>query len=109
MKNTHMAVADDIVTLLKLCHDRSSEKEGVAHLAPEEYTRDDDPFADRIRRATGHVRQLQYLLPVVVQLSATGVEPERQGKIQVSVGEDHAQRVPAYFAVPYPDQAGAGL
>ncbi len=42
-----------------------------------------------------------------LQSEKEGVEPERQGKIEVSVGEDYAQRALAYFVVQYPDQAGA--
>ena len=97
VNNSHIVIANDIVAILKLCQDIQSEKEGVKRAAPDVYTRDDDPFADRIQRATGYVRQLQNLLPMMQALSTLGTELERQGKIQVEVGEDYTQRALEYF------------
>lgn len=108
MMTTPKGIADDQVALLALCQTLQSEKDGVRRPAPEEYNRDDDPFADRIRRATGYARQLQHLLPMAQQLSAIGRELERQGKIQAGVGEDYAQRALAYVVAQYPADDGTG-
>ncbi|WP_249264719.1 hypothetical protein [Salmonella enterica] len=103
-----LSITDDIVTLLKQCQALQSEKEGVTRAAPEAYTREDDPFADRIRQAIGYTRQLQHLLPMAQQLSALGIELERQGKIQVGVGEDYARQALAYVVAQYPASGGTG-
>ena len=108
VKTTSMDIADDIVALLKQCQALQSEKEGVTRGASGEYNRDDDPFADRIREATGYARQLQHLLPMAQQLSALGVALEQQGKIRVGVGEDYAQQALAYFMAQYPADGGTG-
>lgn len=100
--------AGEIVALLTLCQQLQSEKEGVIRPAPEEYNRDDDPFADRIRQAIGYTRQLQHLLPMAQQLNVLGVALEQQGKIQVSVGEDYAQQALAYVVAQYPADGDAG-
>ncbi|EHO5803300.1 hypothetical protein PP677_003835 [Salmonella enterica] len=102
MKTTPVAIADDIVALLALCQTLQSEKENVTRTAPTEYSREDDPFADRIRQAIGYTRQLQHLLPMAQQLSALGMELERQGKIRVGVGEDYARQALAYVVAQYP-------
>lgn len=101
MNVPHVAIADDVVALLKHCQTLQSEKEGVIRPAPEEYNRDDDPFADRIRQAIGYTRQLQ-------QLKALGVALEQQGKIQVRVGEDYAQQALAYIVAQYQADGGTG-
>lgn len=108
MTLSHVAIADDIVALLKHCQVLQSEKEEVIRPAPEEYNRDVDPFADRIRQAIGYTRQLQHLLPMAQQLSALGRELERQGKIQVGVGEDYAQQALVYVLAQYPASGGTG-
>ena len=108
MAEPHVTIADDVVALLKHCQVLQSEKEGVARPAPEAYSREDDPFADRIRQAIGYTRQLQHLVPMAQQLSALGMELERQGKIQVGVGEDYARQALAYVMAQYPASGGTG-
>ncbi|EAS2170955.1 hypothetical protein ODS99_003706 [Salmonella enterica] len=108
MNVPYVAIADDVVALLKHCQTLQSEKEGVIRPAPEEYNRDDDPFADRIRQAIGYTRQLQHLLPMAQQLKALGVALEQQGKIQVRVGEDYAQQALAYIVAQYQADGGTG-
>ena len=98
----------EIVALLTLCQRLQSEKEGVIRPAPEEYNRDDDPFADRIRQAIGYTRQLQQLLPMAQQLNALGVALEQQGQIRVGVGEDYAQQALAYVMAQFPADGGTG-
>ena len=100
--------AGEIVALLTLCQQLQSEKEGVIRPAPEKYHQDDDPFADRIRRATGYARQLQHLLPMAQHLNVLGVALEQQGKIQVGVGEDYAQQALAYVVGQYLVDGGTG-
>ena len=100
--------ADDVIGFLKLCQQLQSEKEGVTRPAPEEYNRDEDPFADRICQAIGYTRQLQQLLPMAQQLNVLGRELERQGKIQVGIGEDYAQQALAYVVAQYPVDEGCG-
>ncbi|MDW3779719.1 hypothetical protein QWU01_23245 [Kluyvera cryocrescens] len=106
--STPQGIADDIVELLSLCQTLQSEKENVTRPAPTEYNRDDDPFADRIRQAIGYARQLQHLLAMAQQLSALGMELERQGKIRVGVGEDYARQALAYVVAQYPASGGTG-
>lgn len=108
MTEPHVTLADDVVALLKHCQVLQSEKEGVIRPAPGAYSREDDPFADRIRQAIGYTRQLQHLLPMAQQLSALGMELERQGKIQVGVGEDYARQALAYVVAQYPASGGTG-
>ncbi|HED4305242.1 TPA: hypothetical protein R4300_005445, partial [Enterobacter hormaechei subsp. steigerwaltii] len=57
--------ANDIISLLKLCQQLQSEKDGRERPAPGTYSRDEDAFADRIRTACGHAQQLRRLLPVM--------------------------------------------
>lgn len=96
MTEPHVAIADDVVALLKHCQVLQSEKEGMTRPAPGAYSREHEPFADRIRQAIGYTRHLQYLVPLSQQLSALGMELERQGKIQVGDGEDYARQALAY-------------
>ncbi|AYL49951.1 MULTISPECIES: hypothetical protein [Citrobacter freundii complex] len=105
---TPQGIADDIVELLSLCQMLQSEKENVTRLSPTEYSREDDPFADRIRQAIGYTRQLQHLLPMAQQLCVLGIELERQGKIRVGVGEDYAKQALAYVVAQYPASGGTG-
>jgi|AGFS01.1.fsa_nt_gi hypothetical protein len=101
--------ASEIVALLTLCQQLQSDKEGVIRPAPEEYNRDDDPFADRIRLAISYARQLQQLLPMAQQLNVLGMALEQRGKIQVGVGEDYAELALAYVVAQYPVDGGTGL
>lgn len=94
-------VADDIITLLKLCQQLQSEKDGRERPEPGTYSRDEDAFADRIRSACGHALQLRRLLPVTTTLSAIGAEMERRGEISVLPGEDYAQKALARLTVQY--------
>lgn len=108
IREVPLSITDDIVALLKHCQALQSEKDGVTRPAPEVYTRDDDPFADCIRQAIGYTRQLQHLLPMAQQLSALGMELERQGTIRVGVGGDYAQLALAYLVAQYPAHGGTG-
>lgn len=110
LKSPHAKMAaDDVIGFLKLCQQLQSEKEGVTRPAPEEYNRDADPFADRIRMAIGYARQLQQLLPMAQQLNVLGVALEQRGKIQVGVGEYYAELALAYVVAQYPVDGGTGL
>ena len=93
--------ANDIISLLKLCQQLQSEKDGRERLAPGAYTRDEDDFADRIRSACGHALQLRRLLPVATTLSSIGAEMERRGEISVLPGEDYAQKALARLTEQY--------
>ena len=108
IREVPLSITDDIVALLKHCQALQSEKDGVTRPAPGAYTREEDPFADRIRQAIGYTRQLQHLLSMAQQLSALGMELERQGKIQVGVGEDYAQQALGYLVAQYPVHGGTG-
>lgn len=94
-------VADDIITLPKLCQQLQSEKDGRVRPDPETYSRDEDAFADRIRTACGHALQLRRLLPVMTTLSAIGVGMERRGEISVLPGEDYELKAMARLTEQY--------
>lgn len=104
IREVPLSITDDIVALLKHCQALQSEKDGVTRPAPEAYTREEDPFADRIRQAIGYTR----LLPMSQQLSSLGMELERQGKIEVGVDEDYAQQALGYLVAQYPVHGGTG-
>jgi hypothetical protein len=93
--------ADDIISLLKLCQQLQSEKDGRERPDPGAYSRDEDAFADRIRTACGHALQLRRQLPVMTTLSAIGAEMERRGEISVLPGEDYAQKALARLTEQY--------
>ncbi|MFP2693917.1 hypothetical protein ACLETS_23235 [Enterobacter ludwigii] len=98
-KDASLSITDDIVALLKHCQVLLSEKGGVTRP-----TREDDPFANRIRQAIGYTQ----LLPMAQQLSALDAVLERQGKIQVGVGDDYAQLALTYVVAQYPAPGGTG-
>ncbi|WP_391488833.1 hypothetical protein [Leclercia tamurae] len=83
---------DEIISLLILCQQLQSEKDGRERPAPGTYSRDEDEFADRIRTACGHALQLRQLIPMKKSLSAIGAEMEHRGEICVLPGEDYAQK-----------------
>ena len=93
--------ANDIFSLLKLCQQLQSEKDGRERPAPGTYSRDEDAFADRIRTACGHAQQLRRLLPVMTTLSAIGAGMERRGEISLLPGEDYAQKARARLTEQY--------
>ncbi|WP_448868813.1 hypothetical protein [Enterobacter ludwigii] len=95
-KDASLSITDDIVALLKHCQALLSEKGGVTRP-----TREDDPFANRIRQAIGYTQ----LLPMAQPLSAV---LERQEKIQVGVGDDYAQLALTYVVAQYPAPGGTG-
>ncbi len=85
-------IADEIVALLTLCQQLQFEKNGRERPSPEQYSRDEDEFADRIRAACSHAMLLRQLLPMMHGMSAIGAELERRGDIHVAVGEDYVQK-----------------
>lgn len=67
----HVTIAVNVVVLLKHCRMLQLVKEGVTRPASEAYSREDDPFVDRIRQAIGYTRQLQHLV-LMAQYPASG-------------------------------------
>lgn len=98
--------ADDIISLLKLCQQLQSEKDGRERPAPGAYSRDEDEFADRIRSACGHALLLRRLLPMMTTLSAIGAEMELRGEISVLPGEDYAQKALECLKAEYLPEEG---
>jgi len=93
LHQTHAsAIADEIVALLTLCQQLQSEKDGRERPSTEQYSRDEDEFADQIRATCGHAILLRQLLPMMYGMSAIGAELERRGDIHVAVGEDYAEK-----------------
>ncbi len=82
LHETHAsAIAYKIVTLLTLCQQLQSEKDGRERPSPEQYSLDENEFADRIRTACGHAILLRQLLPMMQSLNATGTSMLPSGKI----------------------------
>lgn len=94
-------IADEIVSLMTLCQQLQSEKDGRVRLAPDQYSLDEDEFSERIRAACGHALRLRQLLPMMTALSAIGAEMERRGEISVLPGEDYAEKVLSWLRDQY--------
>ncbi|MHA0962776.1 hypothetical protein [Enterobacter cancerogenus] len=93
--------ADDIITLLNLCQQLQSEKDGKERPVPEVYSRDEDEFAERIRAACGYGLQLRQLLPMMSIMSAIGAEMECRGEISIMTGESYSNRALTHLMAEY--------
>lgn len=96
-----VGIADEIVSLLTLCQQLQSVRDGIERPAPGTYSRDEDVFAERIRAACGYALQLRQLLPMMTILSAIGAEIERRREISLLPGEDYAQKALAWLTEQY--------
>ncbi|EAR9310608.1 hypothetical protein E4N04_19540 [Salmonella enterica] len=101
MKLSGSDPAADIIALLTLCQQLQSEQDGAERPAPDEYSRKGDVFSDRIRQACLQAARLRGLLAMSDTLASLGAEFERLGLINVSVGEDYAEKALTYLSSRY--------
>lgn len=95
-RNDARQVSEEIVSLLLLCQQLQSEKDGVLRPAPGLFAQR-DAFGDRINTACFNALRLQQSLPLMEQLTSLGKQMERQGKLSLQAGEDYATAVIAWF------------
>lgn len=105
----------ELVALLILCQQLQSDKDGITRPDPrvagvgaaETY----DDFSHRIQQACVTVSQLSRLQQLESDLSTAGMALERQGCLQVGVGESYARAALNYLLAQIPTvtwQPGVG-
>lgn len=95
MTTTSKSISEQTITLLKLCQQLQSDKDGIGRPSPDKAAvgagEAFDSFARQIQQACVYASMTDRLLVMQSRLAEIGRRLEQQGRVEIHAGEEYAE------------------